>query len=739
MPEISQDLTPLWKKAQNLVKQGFHVLVVAPNSKVALTPNFPKESLKTIDECRKKLLHLGNQNNLGISCSSFKETKQLLTIDVDFRKGGRESILQLELNGVELPETYTQFTPNGLHFVYETDYPLKQGVDVLGPGIDTRARGGYIVASGSVIDGKKYTDNGKAVIPLPKHLYKYFEEPKEKSKLRVIPNLNEDTAYERAKDYLLRVAPIAKQGEGGDHTTYTVACRVRDFGVDAFGCINLLSEHWNSRCEPPWQFEELSLKIENAYSYAISPQGSKSPAADLAIIEESSIADANEVKEKNYLEKINDKYAIIFMAGDAVIMNESFDEDGYPEKRYITERNFRLKYAPKKVQTGKGKPKTQADIWLEWEGRREYDGICFIPEGKPKQNHYNLWCGFSVEPLAKKDATKEQLRGFDLFMDHAKNNVCDGNDALFQWLMGYMAHIVQKPNERVQTSPVFRGGKGVGKNALWERFNKIIDRHSIVTGEQRYFNSNFNSHLSHCLVLVLDEAYWSGDAKSHGKLKYMITSPTIMIEAKGREPFKIKNLTRVVIIGNDEFLVPASLDERRYTVFDVKNYRSQDTKYFTDMRILMDEKGGNRLLLDYLLKFDLTKVDVNKPFMTKGLADQKILNLDNHQRWIYECLCEDKILGLAVETAWPTEIEKNLFYSAYENYMIKKETRYKRALSKKGLYAVLKDLLPSLTGDKRKWENDKTVGVYTFPALQEARLEFEKIIKHKISWEEHND
>jgi len=37
-----------------------------------------------------------------------------------------------------------------------SDQPYKQGVDVLGPGLDIRSNGGFILGPGSQIDGKPY-------------------------------------------------------------------------------------------------------------------------------------------------------------------------------------------------------------------------------------------------------------------------------------------------------------------------------------------------------------------------------------------------------------------------------------------------------------------------------------------------------------------------------------------------------------------------------------------------------
>jgi len=82
---------------------------------------------------------------------------------------------------------------------------------------------------------------------------------------------------DRAVSYLTGPAPLAVEGDGGDQTTYRVACALKDFGLSEFMVWDLLAEHWNDRCSPPWDAEELERKVRNAFAYGLEAPGSKSP------------------------------------------------------------------------------------------------------------------------------------------------------------------------------------------------------------------------------------------------------------------------------------------------------------------------------------------------------------------------------------------------------------------------------------------------------------------------------
>lgn len=90
----------------------------------------------------------------------------------------------------------------------------------------------------------------------------------------------------RAREWLLD-ADEAVEGDNGDHKTYATAAMLRDFGVSEEMAFELMNEHWNPRCSPPWNNDELRTKIVNAYRYAANPAGANSIANLFDGVEES--------------------------------------------------------------------------------------------------------------------------------------------------------------------------------------------------------------------------------------------------------------------------------------------------------------------------------------------------------------------------------------------------------------------------------------------------------------------
>jgi hypothetical protein len=81
-------------------------------------------------------------------------------------------------------------------------------------------------------------------------------------------------AKERARAYLVKSAPRAIAGQGGDNTTHAVACTLSvDFGLDDGDVRELLGEYNRAKCEPQWNERDLERHVRSARRTANSKPG----------------------------------------------------------------------------------------------------------------------------------------------------------------------------------------------------------------------------------------------------------------------------------------------------------------------------------------------------------------------------------------------------------------------------------------------------------------------------------
>lgn len=660
--------------------------------------------------------------NVGIFTGKYGDGGgALIAIDVDIKNGGHGDVelLRLELEGLDFPDTYTQTTPTGgRHLVYQAGHGVRSGANVLGKGLDIRSAGGYIVGAGSVIGSTMYRGSQICVTSAPNWL---LDRNRPSKALIVQPDIHADLehAYFRAKAYL-QAAPVAVQGAGGDHQTYCVAAKVKDFGVTEPICLTLMLEHWNPRCEPPWSFEELALKVRHAYQYGVNPVGIDAPEAVFT----PAVQDNSE--SLSPIERVNQHYAYVVSGGGQHILWETTDPAGRAKLEHLSLETFHGKFAAEKVQIGDGSGIALSKMWFTSPVRRSYDGLVFAPEQPVPPRFYNLWTGFAVEP-----APVGQHPMVERFLEHAYENVCNRQQKIYDWLIGYFAHLIQRPWEKPLVALVFRGAKGVGKNALIERIGALLGSHFLLSATRRYLIGNFNSHLERLLLFVLDEAFWSGDKQAEGVLKDLITGREHVIERKGHEPYTVANKTRICIIGNEDWLVPASHDERRFAVFDVGQGRKQDVKYFTEMREGL-EAGGYGHLLTYLKTHPLNQ-DVNVAPITEALSEQKYQSLEPVLQWWFDSLTEGHIIGLT-GTEWVDQVTCDNVRFAFRMYARQRNIQ-SRLPDDRAFGRQLSRCAPSAKHKRATKEIDgERPYVYQLGSLAEHRKEWEDYMGHTVSW-----
>lgn len=82
---------------------------------------------------------------------------ELLVLDVDPRNGGDVTMRKLKRKHGALPRTLVAYTPSGgRHYFFKVDRPIKSSVSKLGPGVDVRCEGGYVVVAPSIVGGNAY-------------------------------------------------------------------------------------------------------------------------------------------------------------------------------------------------------------------------------------------------------------------------------------------------------------------------------------------------------------------------------------------------------------------------------------------------------------------------------------------------------------------------------------------------------------------------------------------------------
>jgi len=137
--------------ALSYASQGLHVFPLLPRSK---KPYAGSNGFKDASTKKMQIRHWWKQTpdaNLAIRTG---EESGIFAFDLDPRNGGKKSLAKLEREHGELPRTVKAITGGGgFHYLFRwPGWRVKNGTSKIGPGLDVKGDGGYIVAAPSIHD-----------------------------------------------------------------------------------------------------------------------------------------------------------------------------------------------------------------------------------------------------------------------------------------------------------------------------------------------------------------------------------------------------------------------------------------------------------------------------------------------------------------------------------------------------------------------------------------------------------
>ena len=227
----------------------------------------------------------------------------------------------------------------------------------------------------------------------------------------------------------------------------------------------------------------------------------------------------------------NERYVVVNEAGKALIYAPRHDQrTGRVLYDRMAPKDLNLLYQNDPIyvtdKDGDRVAHSRAKLWLNDRRRHQYiHGVTFDPSGDVGSGVLNLWKGFHVEAKAG---------SWMLLKLHMLDVICRGNVDHYEYLMSWLAYMVQHPELQGEVAVVMRGLEGCGKGILARAVKHIFGQHGFAISNAKHLIGNFNIHLRDCVFLFADEAFFAGDKAHVSVLKSIITEPYLTIEGKHR-------------------------------------------------------------------------------------------------------------------------------------------------------------------------------------------------------------
>jgi hypothetical protein len=376
------------------------------------------------------------------------------------------------------------------------------------------------------------------------------------------------------------------------------------------------------------------------------------------------------------------------------------------------------------------KPKDVIKQFLVNPNTHVYDATAFSPRSTPSTT-LNFWVGHTVTPAAG---------DWSVIREFIFDVICDSDSGVFDYLIKYLAHMLQKPEEKPGIAIVMLSSEGCGKGSMFALLNAIWTRTTLEVSDVDHVVGAFNGLLERNYIVCLDEALFKGNKAGMERLKSLITEPTIHIEAKYQPARSIQSFHRFWAASNSDHFAQISQGERRLLFLRVSTKRKQDLAYFDTFYKAISDPQVISALVHELNLMDISKFNVRQRPKTTEHLNQRLQSLSGFERFWFEVLVnggysfkDDGAYSSTRFTSWTNSlfVPTMALLLAFQQYD-RNAGKYGPVQTRE-IKATLGKMCPSAASDRQSNDSKQERG-YQLPTLNIARNEYEKFIGNKLNW-----
>jgi hypothetical protein len=192
----------------------------------------------------------------------------------------------------------------------------------------------------------------------------------------------------------------------------------------------------------------------------------------------------------------------------------------------------------------------------------------------------------------------------------------------FEMFFDFCAHMLQRPDEKVNFGLVMAGAQGIGKDTALLPVRKGVGEWNAAEVGPDAITSQYNGFLKSVLLIINEVRPQDEDHKAsnfYNLLKPILASPPEMLAMNQKyvNTIFIRNLCHVLLTTNDPLTMYIPAEDRRLFVMtsalkDPKAHKVFPAQYFEKLHHYLAH-GGNEAVIHWLLQRDLSKFSPTQP------------------------------------------------------------------------------------------------------------------------------
>lgn len=296
-----------------------------------------------------------------------------------------------------------------------------------------------------------------------------------------------------------------------------------------------------------------------------------------------------------------------------------------------------------------------------------YSNVRFDPSQNSPADLLNSWVGFKAKEVDEIDMSL-----IEPILFHIKQVLCNGNEEHSDYLLRWLAHIVQKPELRTGVMVVLISGQGAGKNIFIDFIKDYVigpDLSFVGIGFDPVLG-RFNGALEGKIFVNLNEL--SGETKKFNTnfdaLKGKITDKTLIFEKKFGNQREEPNYMNAICSTNHFASLKIEQGDRRTFVVEcsdeycIANDFEKSTTYFNALASSLNQETGDHFFT-YLHTLGTSISNV-------PMSSLKAEVIDNCKHNAVEFIEAFKIHQLDRNVDISTQFDSDLLYSKYQEWCL---------------------------------------------------------------------
>jgi hypothetical protein len=248
--------------------------------------------------------------------------------------------------------------------------------------------------------------------------------------------------------------------------------------------------------------------------------------------------------------------------------------------------------------------------WIHDPKKKNVKQVVVDPTGKVKDS-YNIWRNYIASELPSillSHGSSELDLMIEPIVFHIRVVITRGNQEHTEWIMDYMANIIQRPEQPTRVAISLYGPQGAGKGIIFEWFRiDVLGKHCTfqTSKPEQHLMSTFANGMVNKVLIQVDEIKSLHDFSD--RLKDLITNLTVNYEKKGRDSIVLPSLANFIFTSNNANALTVSPDDRRFVLFHCSDKYKGDEAYFNTLGGHLKRKDVARAFYDHLMSRDLSK------------------------------------------------------------------------------------------------------------------------------------